>query len=140
MQVAQLQAEKQEVLRRCSALELDNANLQVRCCCMSLREALRHHRLVVGGGCLPDLHHSETSLTLQELVGFLSESAELSPTDGSLEVGEHDLEEVQPARCRSIWAPPLLVAVLRRRSVSSMVKSLCNVQVITCKIPAWHYL
>lgn len=56
-QVAQLQAEKQEVLRRCSALELDNENLQ-------------------------------------ELVGFLSESAELSPTDGSLEVGEHDLEEV----------------------------------------------
>ncbi len=30
LQVSQLQQEKQEILRRCSALELDNANLQVR--------------------------------------------------------------------------------------------------------------
>lgn len=33
-------------------------------------------------------------VTQQELVGSLSEAAELSPTDGSLEVGDHDLEEI----------------------------------------------
>lgn len=36
-QVAQLQAEKQQVLLRCSALELENANLQVRCLSFHLR-------------------------------------------------------------------------------------------------------
>jgi hypothetical protein len=31
LQVAQLQAEKQQMRQRCSALELENANLQVWC-------------------------------------------------------------------------------------------------------------
>jgi hypothetical protein len=31
---------------------------------------------------------------MQELVGFLSEAADMSPTDGSLEVCEQDLEEI----------------------------------------------
>jgi hypothetical protein len=31
LQVAKLQTEKQQMLQRCSALELENANLQVTC-------------------------------------------------------------------------------------------------------------
>lgn len=42
----------------------------------------------------------------QELVGFLSEAADLSPTDGSLEVCEQDLEEIYTVIVEDDQQPP----------------------------------
>jgi hypothetical protein len=97
--VAQLQTEKQQILQRCSALELENANLQVWC---TARPLLCKPLLALDWSVpVPPFTGGP-----QELVGFLSEAAELSPTDGSLEVCEQDLEEIYTVIVDDDQQPP----------------------------------
>ena len=97
--MAQLQKEKQQVLQRCSALELENANLQVGC----TARPLLCNPLLASAWSVPI---PSFAAPLQELVGFLSEAAELSPTDGSLEVCEQDLEEIYTVIVEDEQQPP----------------------------------